>query len=83
MRDKKATGDDMPGDVLRLLGEDGLKLVIQLINNMWNRRVAQGLRKSYSDCIKEPEATKCSDHHTVSVITHTAKIIVRVLRRRI
>jgi hypothetical protein len=34
MRDKKATGDDMPGDVLRLLGEDGLKLMIQLINNM-------------------------------------------------
>jgi hypothetical protein len=34
MRDKKAAADDMPGDVLRLLGEDGLKLMIQLINNM-------------------------------------------------
>jgi hypothetical protein len=34
MRDKKATGDDMPGDVVRLLGEGGLKLMIQLINNM-------------------------------------------------
>jgi hypothetical protein len=35
MRDKKATGDDnVPLDVLRLLGEDGLKLMIQLINNI-------------------------------------------------
>jgi hypothetical protein len=28
MSDKKATGDnDVPGDVLKLLGEDGLKLM--------------------------------------------------------
>jgi hypothetical protein len=34
MRDKKATGnDDVPGDVLGLLGEDGLRTVTQLINN--------------------------------------------------
>jgi hypothetical protein len=27
MRDKKATGDcDIPGDILKLLGEDGLKM---------------------------------------------------------
>jgi hypothetical protein len=36
MRDKKATGDDdVPGDVLKLLGEDGLKLMTQLINNIY------------------------------------------------
>jgi hypothetical protein len=35
MRDKKATGDDdVPGDVLRLLGEDSLRIVAQLINNI-------------------------------------------------
>jgi hypothetical protein len=35
MRDKKATGDDdVPGDVLKLLGEDGLKLMTQLINSI-------------------------------------------------
>jgi hypothetical protein len=35
MRDKKATGDDdVPGDVLRLLGEDSLRIVTQLINNI-------------------------------------------------
>jgi hypothetical protein len=36
MRDKKATGDDdVPWDVLKLLGEDGLKLTTQLINNIY------------------------------------------------
>jgi hypothetical protein len=35
MRDKKATGDDdVRGDVLKLLGEDSLRLMTQLINNI-------------------------------------------------
>jgi hypothetical protein len=36
MRDKKATGDDdVPGDVLKLLGDDGLRLMTQRINSMY------------------------------------------------
>jgi hypothetical protein len=32
---------------------------------------------------KKPKATKCSGHCTISLITYTARILVRVLRRRI
>jgi hypothetical protein len=32
---------------------------------------------------KKPKATKCSDHHTISIIAHTAKIVARILGRRI
>jgi hypothetical protein len=32
---------------------------------------------------KKPQATKCSDHRTISLITHTAKIVAKILRRRI
>ena len=32
---------------------------------------------------KEPKATKCSDHRIVSLIARTAKIVARILRRRI
>jgi len=31
---------------------------------------------------KEPQATKCSDHRTISLIAHTAKIVAKILRRR-
>jgi len=43
--------------------------------------MAQGLHRSYNDCLKE-EATSY-DHHTVSLIAHTAKIVAKILRRRI
>ena len=32
---------------------------------------------------KKPQATKCSDHHTISLIAHTAKIVAKILRRRL
>jgi len=36
MRNKKATGDnDAPGDVLKLLGEGGLKIMTKLIINIY------------------------------------------------
>jgi hypothetical protein len=35
MRNKRATGDDVPGDVLRLLGEGGLKIMTKLINTTY------------------------------------------------
>jgi hypothetical protein len=85
MRDKKATGDDdVPGDVLKLLGEDGLGIMTQLINNIyetgeWPKDFTEVPVIAFK---KKPKATKCNDHCTVTVIAHTAKIVVRILRRR-
>lgn len=30
---------------------------------------------------RKPKVTKCSDHHIISLVTHTAKIVVRIVRR--
>jgi hypothetical protein len=32
---------------------------------------------------KKPQATKCCDHRTISPIVHTAKVVAKMLRRRI
>jgi hypothetical protein len=32
---------------------------------------------------KKPQATKCSDHRTISLLAHTAKIVPNILRRRV
>jgi hypothetical protein len=85
LKDKKATGDDdVPGDVLKLLGEDGLKLITQLINSVyepreWSRHFIEVKMIALK---KKPKATKCSDHRTISIIAHAAKIVSRILRSR-
>ena len=82
---KKATGyDDVPGDVFKLLGEGGLKIIMKLINTIyetgeWPKDFTEvtmiGLKK-------KTQATKCSDHRKISLIVYTAKVITRKLRRR-
>jgi hypothetical protein len=86
MRDKEATGDDdVPGDLLKFFGEDGLKLMTQLINSIyvtgeWPRDLIEVIMIALKN---KPKAIKCSDHSTVSIIAHTANIVARILRRRI
>ena len=86
MRNKKATGDDdVPGDVLKLLGEGGLKILTKLINTIyetgeWPKDFTEDTMIALK---KKTQTTKCSDHRTISLISHTAKIIAKILRRRI
>jgi len=86
MKNKKATGaDDVPGYVLKLLGEDVLKIMTKLINTIyetgeWPRDLTE---VTMIPLKKKSQATKCSDHRTISLIAHTAKIVAKILRRRI
>jgi len=68
IRDKKARRDyEVPRDVLILLGEDGLRMITQLINNIYETGLCP---RDFSDVtmttLKKPKATKCSHHHTYS-----------------
>ncbi|PNF37368.1 hypothetical protein B7P43_G17444 [Cryptotermes secundus] len=85
MRNGKATGDDVPGDVLKLLGEGGLKTLTKLINIIYE---TGELPKEFKEVTmialkKKTIATKCSDHRTISIMAHTAKILKRRAERKI
>ena len=42
-----------------------------------------GFNTGFKGLKKKPQATKCSDHRTISLIAHTAKIVAKIVRRRI
>ena len=86
MSNKKATEDcDVPGDVLKLLGEGGLKIMKKLINNIYEtvEWPKDFIEVTVIALKKKSQATKCSDHHTIILIAHTAQIVAKILRRRI
>jgi len=86
MRNKKATGDDdILADVLKLLGDGGLKIMTKLINTIyetgeWPKDFMEVTMIALN---KKPQGTKCNDNRTISLIEHTAKIVTKILRRRI
>jgi hypothetical protein len=83
MRDKKDTGDDdVPVEAPKLLGHDGLHLLTQLINNIYESGV---LPKDFSEVTMaalkmKPELNNCTDHHTISLTAHAAKVAASVIR---
>jgi hypothetical protein len=69
----------------KVAGEGGLKIMTKLINTIYEMGE---WRKDFTEVTmivlkKKPPATKCSDHLTVSHIAHTAKIVAKILKRRI
>ena len=71
--------------VFKLLGEGGLKIMTKLINTIYE---TGEWPKDFTEVTmialkKKPQATKGSDHRTISLIAHTAKIVAKILRRRI
>jgi hypothetical protein len=76
MRNKKPTGDnEVPGNVLKLMGEGGLKIMTKLINTIyetaeWPKDFTEATMIALK---KKPQAKKYSDHRTTSLIAHTAE----------
>jgi ppGpp synthetase/RelA/SpoT-type nucleotidyltranferase len=64
-------------------GENGLRIVTQLINNI---QETEEMLKDFTEVTmtafqKKPKATQCSSHHAINLNTHTAKLVERILKR--
>ena len=67
------------------MGDDDFRILTQLIkkiykNGKWPKDFTEVTMTALEKKIK---ATKCSDHHTISLITHTAKTVASILRSKI
>jgi hypothetical protein len=83
---KEATRDnDVPGVMFNSLEEGSLKIMTKLINTIYK---TGAWHKDFTEVTmialkKRPQATKCSDYRTINLIAHTAKIVAKILRKRI
>ena len=73
MRRKKATGDNIPVDLLKVLGDNGLKIMTALVNKIY---MSGYWPKDFLDVTmiaiskkNQNLAKKCSDHKTISLIS--------------
>jgi hypothetical protein len=69
--------------VLKLFREGGLKIMKKLVNTIYE---TGEWPKDFTEVTmialkKKPQATKCSDLRTISLIVHTAKIVAKVLKK--
>ena len=51
--------------------------------NLENSALATGLEKVFVPIPKKDNAKKCSDYHTIALISHASKVMLRILQDRL
>src|SRR5206468_3366229 len=82
----KACGEEnIPAELLQYMGEEGLQAVTRLMNKIYKSGyIPQDFRKSiFVPIPKTTKAHECSDFRTITLIPHTSKILLNLIKRRI
>ena len=75
---KARGGDAIPVELFQILKDDAVKVPA----NLENSAVATGLEKVsfHSNC---NNAKECSDYHTIALISHASKVMLKILQARL
>ena len=78
-------GDGIPVDLFQILKDDAVKCCIQCAMQIWKtQHWPQDWKMSV--CISIPKkgnAKECSNYHTVALISHTSKVMLKILQARL
>ena len=82
----KASGSDgIPVELFQILKDDDVKVLHSMSANLENSAVATGHRKRsvFISIPKKRNAKECSNYHTIGVISHTSKVMHKILQVRL
>ena len=78
---KTSGSDGIPVEPFQILTDDVVKVLLNTAANSENSAVATGLEKvSFYSNTKEK---KCSNYFTVALISHTSKVMLKILQARL
>jgi len=82
----KACGiDNIPAELIQSMGEKGMEIMVKLINKIYNSGyIPDDFRKSiFIPVPKVSRAQECNDFRTIALISHSSKILLHLIKRRI
>ena len=81
---KASGGDGIPVELFQILKDDAVKVLLFMSINLENSAVATGQEKvHFHSNPKERQCQKCSDYCTIALISHTSKIMLKILQARL
>ena len=77
--------DGIRVELFQILKDDAVKSVaLNMPANLENSAVATGLQKSvFIPIPKKGNAKQCSNYHTIALISHTSKVILKILQAKL
>ena len=82
----KASGHDgIPVELFQILKDDAVKVLYSICQQIWKtQQWPQGWKRSAVMPIsKNANAKECSNYHTISLISHTSKVMLKILQTRL
>ena len=82
----KASGSNgMPVELFEILKDDAVKVLLSICQQIWKtQQWPQDWKRSvFIPIPKKGNAKECSNYHTIALISHTSKVILKILQARL
>ena len=78
---KASGGDGIPVELLQILKDDAVKVLHSICQQIWKtQQWPQDWKKSvFIPIPKKGNAKECSNYHTIALISHACKVILKIL----
>ena len=81
---KASGGDGIPVEPFQILKDDTVKVLHNMSANLENSAVTTRLEKvSFNSNPKEEQCRKCPNYHTIVLISHASKVMLKILQARL
>ena len=82
---KASGGDGVPGELFQILKDDAMKVLHSICQQIWKtQQWPQDWKRSvFIPVPKKSNAKKCSNHHTIALISHASKVTLKILQARL
>ena len=82
---KASGGDEIPVDVFQILKDDAVKVLHSICQQIWKTQQwpQDWKRAVFIPVPKKGNAKECSNYHTIALISHTSKVMLKILQARL
>ena len=82
---KASGGDAIPVELFQILKEDAVKVLYSICQQIWKtQQWPQDWKRSvFIQILKKGNAKECSNYHTIELISHTSKVMLKILQARL
>ena len=81
---KASGGDGFPAELFQILKDHTVKVLHAVCQQMWKtQQWPQDWEKSvFISILKKGNAKECSNYHTIALISHASKVMLKILQAR-
>jgi len=82
---KASGGDRIPVELFQILKDDVVKVLYSICQQIWKtQQWPQDRKRSvFIPILKKGNAKECSNYHTIALISHTSKVMLKILQARL